>query len=404
MRRLLIPLCAIVLLAGCSNESPTPDPQPIPTSSNRVVLAYLVANNNLEDDILTNVQWMYQSLAEVTDTCTLLVYFKGQSASTYVSGAKILKYQADGHGYINEEPILTGKDRTSQNIIAQAETHDAASGLATDPEVMSTNFEKMKQLAPAKNYGIIFESHGTGWLPAGTSKARSFGQDGSTSNSINMPEMASALETAFPDKNVDFILFDACMMGTAEVCYELRNATRYCIASVMESPADGFPYHLFLNKLYEDEVDYVYVCDETIRFNTQQGSWGTYAVVDCSQMEQLADATKKQLAAHADAVASLDISSLVQYGAYKFTQFSYDMGYLVKTLNGGTMPDEYQQALDKAVTYKICMEESYGGITPRKDTFCGLGMYLPDRSISVNWDAYYPSLAWYTAAGWNSLK
>lgn len=147
MRRLLIPLCAIFMLAGCSNESPTPDPAPIPTSSNRVILAYLVANNNLEDDILTNVQWMYKNLAGVKDTCTLLVYYKGTNSNSYITGAKILKYQADGHGYINEAPALTGDDITNKNIIAQAEMHDAASGLATDMETMSANFEKMRQLA-----------------------------------------------------------------------------------------------------------------------------------------------------------------------------------------------------------------------------------------------------------------
>ena len=41
------------------------------------------------------------------------------------------------------------------------------------------------------------------------------------------------------------------MMGTAEVFYELRNATHYCIASVMETPAAGFPYNRFFTGLYE---------------------------------------------------------------------------------------------------------------------------------------------------------
>lgn len=402
MRKTLLFLCTLLFLVGCSNEAPTPDPAPVPTSSNRVVFAYIIANNNLDDDLLNNVKWMYEGLASAKDSCTLVIYYKGASDNKYIEGAKILTYRTYGNGYINGEPVLKDSELSIGNIVGQAEQTNAVEGTATESDIMCANFEKMRALAPAKKYGIIFGSHGTGWLPS--LKTRSFGQDGSAQNTIDIPTMASALETAFPDRNVDFILFDACMMGTAEVCYELRNATRYCIASVMESPADGFPYHLFMDKLFEDEVDYTYVCDETIRFNTSQDTWGTYAVVDCPQMEQLAQATKEQLTAHADQLSSLSLGDIQQYGYSGYKYFSFDMGHLVKILNGGTMPDEYQQALDKAITYKICMEKSYYNVTPYKDTFCGLGMYLPVREINTTWDAYCPSLAWYEAAGWNELK
>lgn len=390
----------LLTMTGCSKEEL---PAPITnTSSKRVIMAYMVANNNLDTDIMNNLQWMYQGLTEATDTCTLLIYYKGLSTNTYIRKPEILKYQTDGKGKINGESRLTGNALTLSNIIRQAEVSEAVSGIATDPAVMKANFEKMCAIAPAKSYGLIFESHATSWMPASkTVQSRSFGYD--DKYEINIPEMASVLQESFPAKNVDFILFDACMMATAEVCYELKDATHYCIASVMESPADGFPYHKFLTKLYENEINYRYVCDETIKFNEEKQSWGTYAVVDCTQMEQLAAATKIQLTENANELSDFDYTDVQQYGTPSYKYFSFDMGDFIKELNGGTLPSDYQTALDKAVIYKTCLERAWSGIAPDKDRFCGIGMYLPGRNIKYSWDSYYPSLGWYNAAGWNDL-
>lgn len=405
-QRILFFIGFLLTMVGCSkNEVPEPTPTPN-TSSKRVIMAYMVANNNLDEYIMNNVEWMYQGLSEVKDTCTLLIYYKGKSSNAYIKKPEILKYQTDGRGKINGEPILTGSNLTKSSILSQAEVYDAVSGIATDPIVMKANLEKMRTIAPSMSYGLIFASHATSWMPATkTVSTRSFGVDGSYE--INLPEMASAIQNSFPAKNVDFILFDACMMGTAEVCYELKDATHYCIASVMESPADGFPYHKFFSKLYDKEINYQYVCDETINFNKSENTWGTYAVVDCSQMEQLAAATKAQLMENADLLAEFDYESVQQYGAVTnyndFLYFSFDMGDFIKQLNGGTIPADYQTALDKAIVYKTCLERAYYNVVPDKDIFSGIGMYFPGRSIQYKWDSYYPSVKWYNAAGWSEL-
>lgn len=399
-QKILFFIGILLTIVGCSkNEVPEPN-----TSSKRVIMAYIVANSAdlLDDNTMNNVEWMYQGLSEVKDTCTLLIYYKGNSSNAYIKKPEILKYQTDGRGKINGEPILTGNNLTKSSILSQAEVYDAVSGIATDPIVMKANLEKMRTIAPSKSYGLIFASHATSWMPATkTVSTRSFGVDGSYG--INLPEMASVLQNSFPAKNVDFILFDACMMGTAEVCYELKDATHYCIASVMESPIQGFPYNKFFSKLYNKEIDYQYVCDETIKFNKSKDAWGTYAVVDCSQMEQLAAATKAQLMENADLLAGFDYESVQQYGVNTYEYFSFDMGDFIKQLNGGTIPTDYQTALDKAIVYKTCLEASWGGVTPDKERFCGIGMYFPGRGIQYKWDSYYPSVKWYNAAGWSEL-
>ena len=87
----------------------------------------------------------------------------------------------------------------------------------------------------ADSYGLVYWSHGDGWLPypLGTG-TRWVGQDkGNGDNRMNISEFVEILRTA---PRFDFILFDACLMLSVEVAYELRDYTDYCIGSPTEIP------------------------------------------------------------------------------------------------------------------------------------------------------------------------
>lgn len=237
MKKVLLYIVSLLILGACSDEIPGYHQS---LRAKRVILAYLVANNNLDNYIMKNVQWMYQSLSTAQDTCTLVVYYKPYSSNKYLETAEILEFQTDGYGKINGQEVLTGSSLTTENVIAQAKHHQARLGIATDPNIMKENLRMMQDIAPAESYGLIFGSHASGWFPFLNALSRSFGQDGDENNTIDIPRLATTLEQSFPSGNLEFTLFDACMMGTAEVFYELRNATRYCVASAMETPALGF--------------------------------------------------------------------------------------------------------------------------------------------------------------------
>lgn len=160
---------------------------------------------------------MYQSLSTAQDTCTLVVYYKPYSSNKYLETAEILEFQTDGYGKINGQEVLTGSSLTTENVIAQAKHHQARLGIATDPNIMKENLRMMQDIAPAESYGLIFGSHASGWFPFLNALSRSFGQDGDENNTIDIPRLATTLEQSFPSGNLEFTLFDACMMGTAEV-------------------------------------------------------------------------------------------------------------------------------------------------------------------------------------------
>ena len=83
------------------------------------------------------------------------------------------------------------------------------------------------QMYPAQEYRLILWSHGTSWLPAGSS-LRSFGED--SGKQMNIPDLAENLPIKF-----DFILFDACLMGSVEVVYELKEKANFIISSSTET-------------------------------------------------------------------------------------------------------------------------------------------------------------------------
>lgn len=406
MKKLLLCLFSILLLVSCSNELPD---YHLSVKKNRTMLAYLVANNNLDGDIMKNVLWMYESLVASPDSCTLLVYYKPSSSNGNLDVPQILEFRTDGYGNINGVPADWG-DVTISRMLQYAKIHQAREGLATDPYVMEDILKTMQSIAPSKSYGLIFGSHASGWLPVPTTySARSFGDDGGSKNSINIPELSQTLEESFPDNNLDFVMFDACMMGTAEVAYELRNATRYCFASVMETPRIGMPYDRIFDLLYEDEVNWQSVCDIIIGFNAEDAdrAWGTYAAFDCTKMEELAEAVKVELVRNKEAVKSFDYTKVQQYGIYPYKYFSFDLVDYLTKLNGGTTPDAIRDVMSQVVVAKNCLsgaQYSFSGLVIDDSRFCGMGMYDPCNLNQSTWNTYYTSsVAWYKAVGWEEV-
>lgn len=397
MKKLFLYIVSLFILVGCSDEIPEHER---PVQSKRAILAYLIANNNLDTDIMNNVVWMYESLAQSQDSCSLAIYYKPSSNNSYNNGylkeTQILTFFTDGHGQINGQPALEGSDITTGNVVEQALKYTAVPGIATDTDVMQANLQAMADIIPAESYGLIFGSHATSWMPAaGTDIAtKSFGQDGTVYNSINVPELADVLEQTFPS-NLDFVLFDACMMQTAEVCYELRHATHYCIASVLETPVEGFPYHLILDDLYQENIDFDKLCEDVINFNKNEtkGKWGTYAVVDCEQMDAFANAVREQISPYKNTIE--DTHLFQQYGVGDFLFFSFDVADVIRQLNGGTLPESFQQVLDQTVLAKSCIT-NHSTFRVDEDRYCGMGMYIPDAVPNTQWNDYYRSaISWY---------
>ena len=121
MKKFFVGICALfLLLVSCGKNEDTPQPKPVP-SSELTILAYLVANNNLDDDLLSNIGAMYDGLAEMDQQATLLVYWDGKTKiGPNKSHHLILKYETDGKGNINGLPALD-MTATLNDVLDEAE-------------------------------------------------------------------------------------------------------------------------------------------------------------------------------------------------------------------------------------------------------------------------------------------
>ena len=411
MKKILLLLVAALSLFSCEKDS-VEVPQ---NHAGRTLLAFFWADTNtwLNDSLRANIKNMMVGLRSMTDSAALVVYWDGKNNDPNWPTPVIVKYESDGRGSINGyskekiDEMISDKSALNDLVGIGKVQKTYSSQTSTEKEVMRTVISDMVQCYPSESYGIMFGSHGSGWLP-GIFGTRSIGQDGgqNSTNTALIPELAEALRAANPRK-FDFVLLDACMMGCAEVYYELKDVTRYCIASVLDVPGAGFPYRYITPYLYEKDIrKYLPAICESYITVYDKGYWGTVTAVDCSRMDDLAAVTRKVITAHKDKLNAVNTSNLQQYGrsSQNFKGYSYDMVQYVKTLCGGEAPSDFTARFEDAVVYTDYTPNGYSLYRIDGNNYCGIGMYIPNSSTSSKyalWNNYFKSsVAWYEAAGW----
>lgn len=419
MKKLFFLLALPFLLLACHDDD---EPQPVPKSADMTVMAYFVADaSGIEDDIWKNIAAMYDGLAEMDKAATLLVYWDGSGSYGTWDYPVVMRYVTDGKGNINgQKPLVM--DATVEEVVALAEVvKEYPSQLSTDINVMTQVLKDMINLSPTDRVGLVAASHGSAWTNSiymSRSLTRSFGQDGKgTDNTMLIKDMADAMKAT--GKKFDFLLFDACFMGTAEVCYDLKDAANYQIASVMEVPAYGFPYEYSIKYLYEGTVDgYKNICQAYIdfyqeRYESGYQAWGTIALIDSKEMEALAASVKNVFLDENMKKTKIDWhfngAEIEEYGRDGGLYIAYDMRGMMMQMeepllwNAGKL-EQFNAQLEKTVLFKGCLEYANPlRYSVQPDQFCGIGMYFPVYSRD-SWNEFFKTIDWYTAAGWNEVS
>ena len=265
-------------------------------------------------------------------------------------------------------------------------------------ETMTDVFHWVRETFPAAGYGAVLSSHATGWLPEnyydnpkkyegrdrGSSyswspRLQSFGQEYYSSGTKTQEMELKDLAAAIPYK-LDYILFDACLMGTVEVAWELRNVCSYLAVSPCEIPAAGFEFLHITEHLLKPEVpDVQAVCQDYFAAYEDNSTYGaTITLVDCSRLDRLAATCRDLFDRYRSGIRNLNGKNVQVYDRRIGTKTFYAFFDLKDMLREAGASDTdlaaLQSALDEALIYEAHTDKF---ISVQLERCCGLAMYLP---------------------------
>lgn len=365
MRYIALLLLAFVVLA-CD---PVSEEAPVYEHKARTVLVYMAANNNLSSNAESNLLGMKEGFVPEEDN--LLVYMHLSNTSPVM-----LRIYKDESGAVQQDTVYRFPVQNS-----------------ADAKTLGSVLKITRTMFPADEYGLVLWSHGTGWLPEGY-YAKSFGAD--SGREMDVRELAAAL----PFK-MEFLLFDACLMGGIEVAYELKDSVNYVISSPAEILSQGFPYSKIMKHIYSNPMNLQAVAREYYdSYNGQSGSMrsATISIVKCEALGQLANEAAKLFREYGDNIRGIDMLALQRY--YRGDKYwFYDFGDFMKALSGGN-DTEFAKALENAVVYKAATP-NFLEVTINPNKYSGLSTYIPSATSSdPELLKYYANFKWSRDTGY----
>ena len=384
--QILICLLAIFFAACGSDNTPDPGPEPPAGQSERTVLVYMAAQNNLSSFSALDIEEMKKGSLSLNDKQNLILFVDDQSSK-------------DKSYFIH---VKDGQLLDSTLVADQS---------SADPALLEKALRYMREKYSAKSYGLVLWGHANGWIIKKDSivySTRAYGLDNYFSGKfMNIPSMASAIKKGMNGEKLTFIHGDCCNFGCVESAYELRDICDYVIGSPAEIPD--------LGNYYGDLSGYF---DTSSTF--YNGDLNGYSVpliaVKTSELENLASATASLLSTIPDKLSptgTLDYSKVIFYGCYDGQKFNYDMYKTLKMNTAAADFNAWAPAFEKTVPYFRMSACWYSVVTKLKKEILSfdtiqddnhvLAMFFPGVSyndVNPSWNKTVQQLQWNGPISW----
>ncbi len=408
------------LLLGSCEKVPEPYKDKI-YDTRKVLLLYCAGYSNLSSAITGNVR----DIINGTD-----FHSDDKNADAVLIFSRT--YDHDGQPYV----IYPHTDSLGNFLVDTLITF-SANTLAASAKTLNYVLDFVRKNFPADEYGLVFSSHGTGYLPAGyydssseyensytvstsTSKTRrkkgaisdpdpvhgvndpnpltrSIGRDVYSDDEqyeINLEDFVEAIPM-----HLKYIVFDACLLGGVEVAYQLREKTDWLIASPTEILSMGMNYSTMVSYLMaHPEGDFSGFCESYYdMYNAMSGSWrsATVSLTDCTELEPLADLCSELFSKYREALDNIDHNDIQGYYTSSYHWF-FDLGDIVEHL--GCDDEElskFNTLMDNCVVYKAATPSFLDSFDITH--FSGLSMMLPNYAGDYLKNYYKTCLEWNNA-------
>jgi hypothetical protein len=358
---LLSLFCLLILFFPCCHKNEKP-----PLKA-RTVIVYMLGDNSLGYEVEPDINEMERGWKDSYDG-NLIVYVDQRRIAPYT-----LQITSDRTNSVVSKEVMKYSEQNSASI-----------------RVMEKVISDIKNMYPAKSYGLIFWSHASGWLPAGLSaRTKAFGDD--NGQYMDIPELAEL------SGKYDFFIFDACDMMGIETAYELRYNADCIVGSVTQVLAGGFPYNDIMEYLFAENADLVSVCRKFMdfyrSFSDVEMQTAAMSAVKTGNLENIASVSENLIRKYKDNIAGLDVSRIQKYDSNNVTLF-FDFLDFMENISEN---DPDLQTLRAQLSSAVIFEDHTPTIL---DMFeikrsCGLSCYIPGQNESL--DYAYGKTSWYKA-------
>ena len=396
------------------NKGTTPVRDVTPEKA-QVMILYSAGFNSLcaalEDDV-NDIKSGYLPLVGSMSKAVLVYSRRLSETGKYTdrTPSYLIRLSVDGWGKVISDTLKTWP-----------ETDEAVSA-----STMTDVLETVKGLYPHASYGMVFSSHGSGWLPsgyystgkitAGTAglqavpyidpnsdgsmpRVKSIGIDNITSRNTYEMEIETFAQ-ALPMK-FDYIIIDACLMGCIEVAYALKDKCDKLVFSQAEVLEDGLcDYTTLTQRVLRPVVPDLYnLCEDSYRHYKNQDDpiyrSLTISMIDCTRLDGLAESCRSLFSKYRNQISLVNAANVQGYFRSRKHWF-YD---LTDILRQSGVPEadmtDYNKAMSDCVLYNAATD-TFINFDIR--THCGLSMYLPADGNS-ELDEFYKTLSWNKASG-----
>lgn len=255
---------------------------------------------------------------------------------------------------------------------------------------------------PAKKYMLIVWNHGSGWEKSiGDVITKGISYDDESRNHINTPQLGQALKEI---GGVDVYGSDACLMGMAEVVYELKDSVTYIVGSEETEPGDGYTYNDLLAPLAAKPAMTPSELAKTavtayVNHYKAQGEGSTQAYVKTSAIDGFLTAVNDfayALSQSGDKAAVKNAISSAQSYAISDNKDLYHFASLIVNSSSDANVKEKGQALMTYIKTKLIGANAYSG---NYSNSYGIAVYLPTYSIGSGYD----ELQWAKYSNWDEF-
>lgn len=338
MKKIIIFLISILLLAGCNNSSED-------DSYKKLFLQNIMSEKNRYDKTIPDIVPVYNKEyhTELNDESEkkwlILMYLAGDSDSIEKdllgnmvsvsigmshSNADIKTIALyDRHSNLTEKPnyiiidsgthifdIKPNSSCTEQFIADYCKTdvpdwlHVDSTGKTeadTGSYMTMGNFIKWAEETynPDKERRTIFIVGSHGFGTTGTVSSRTFCPDFNSRNIIRTNEIPKAFDYACitSENKFEAVIYDVCLCGTLEEAYEIRNYAKSFICSSNETPKAGFPYEKIIANICKNTTiceigtNFVNCFANDYKTKSYKNRPATISFIDLSKIEKIAVTT-----------------------------------------------------------------------------------------------------------------